>query len=104
MLYGTIPHVDRPVSRIVFGTAMPTMFNAFRSVYENAPDFPQRLQAAFDLLDAVCQGRGWLLKGNRFDYERCYSVVLDEFRSGKLGRISLERPEDIPIFRKEVNS
>ena len=53
MLYGTIPHVDRPVSRIVFGTAMPTMFNAFRSVYENAPDFPQRLQAAFDLLDAV---------------------------------------------------
>ena len=45
-----------------------------------------------DLLDAVCKGRGWLLKGNRFDYDRCYSVVLDEFRSGKLGRISLEKP------------
>lgn len=46
-----------------------------------------------NLLDAVCRGRGWLLKGNRFDYDRCYSVVLDEFRSGKLGRISLEWPD-----------
>ena len=46
-----------------------------------------------DLMDAVCRGRGWLLKGNRFDYDRCCSVVLDEFRSGKLGRISLEKPE-----------
>lgn len=45
-----------------------------------------------DLLDAVCRGRGWLLKGNRCDYDRCFSVVLDEFRSGKLGRISLEKP------------
>ena len=50
-----------------------------------------------DLLDAVCRGRGWLLKGNRYDYDRCCSVVLDEFRSGKLGRISLETPE----LRKE---
>ena len=45
-----------------------------------------------ELLDAVCRGRGWLLKGNRCDYDRCFSVVLDEFRSGKLGRISLENP------------
>ena len=45
------------------------------------------------LLNAVCQGRGFLRRGNEPDYERCYHVVLDEFRSGKLGRITLERPE-----------
>ena len=45
-----------------------------------------------DLLDAACEGRGWLLKGNQFDYDRCCSVVLDEFRGGKLGRITLEYP------------
>ena len=45
-----------------------------------------------DLMDAVCHGRGWLLKGNRCDYDRCSRVVLDEFRAGKLGRISLEKP------------
>ena len=45
-----------------------------------------------ELLDAVCAGRGWLLKGAQYDYDRCCSVVLDEFRAGKLGRITLENP------------
>ncbi len=46
-----------------------------------------------ELLDAVCRGRGWLLKGGRYDYDRCCNVVLDEFRSGKLGKITLESPD-----------
>ena len=45
-----------------------------------------------ELLDVVCAGRGWLLKGGQYDYDRCCSVVLDEFRAGKLGRITLEAP------------
>lgn len=45
-----------------------------------------------ELLEAVCTGRGWLLKGGRFDYDRCCSVVLDEYRAGKLGRITFEAP------------
>ena len=51
MKYGKIDHVSKPVSRIVFGTATPKMFAAFRSVYGGAPDFQQRLDAAFQLLD-----------------------------------------------------
>ena len=47
-----------------------------------------------ELLDAVCAGRGWLLKGAQYDYDRCCSVVLDEFRAGKLGRVTLERPPE----------
>ena len=47
-----------------------------------------------ELMDAVCRGRGFLKKGNEPDYDRCCGVVLDEFRGGKLGRITLERPED----------
>ena len=46
------------------------------------------------LLDAVCRGRGWLLKGNACDYERASHVVPDEFRSGQMGKITLEFPED----------
>ena len=46
-----------------------------------------------ELLDAACKGRGWLLKGNQYDYDRACSIILDEFRGGKLGRISLEKPE-----------
>ena len=45
-----------------------------------------------ELLDAVCRGRGFLLKGAQSDYDRCCAVVLDEFRAGKCGRITLEKP------------
>lgn len=45
-----------------------------------------------DLIDSVCRGRGWLMKGAEYDYDRCCSVVLDEFRAGKLGRITFEKP------------
>lgn len=45
-----------------------------------------------ELMEAVCRGRGFLRKGGDYDYDRCCHVVLDEFRGGKLGRITLERP------------
>lgn len=45
-----------------------------------------------ELMEAVCRGRGFLRKGGEYDYDRCCRVVLDEFRGGKLGRITLERP------------
>lgn len=45
-----------------------------------------------DLLNAVCRGRGFLMKGGVLDTERACRVVLDEFRGGKLGRITLELP------------
>ena len=53
MNYGHIDGVSRPISRIVYGTANPVLFGAFRSVYEAAPDFGDRLEAAFGLLDGV---------------------------------------------------
>lgn len=67
-----------------------------------ADSVPDRLMERFhvqdpdlrgpELMDAVCRGRGFLLRGNEYDYDRCCSVVLDEFREGKLGRITLEIP------------
>lgn len=51
MEYGRIESVSKPISRVVFGTATPTLFNAFRSVYGEAADFDARLSAAFALLD-----------------------------------------------------
>ena len=44
------------------------------------------------LLEEACRGRGWLLPGGVCDTDRGASVVLDEFRAGKLGRVSLQRP------------
>lgn len=53
MQYGAVEYVGKPVSRVVFGTSTPVMFQAFRSVYGDAPDFSERLQRAFDMLDGM---------------------------------------------------
>ena len=37
--------------------------------------------------------RGCILPGKRIDYERIGKLVLDEFRSAKIGRVTLEMPE-----------
>ena len=44
------------------------------------------------LLELVGRKRGMLVSGGEVDTERAAVAVLDEFRSGRLGRISLERP------------
>ena len=46
----------------------------------------------FDLLELVGKKRGMMLPGGVVNTERAAVTVLDEFRSGKIGRISLERP------------
>jgi len=46
-----------------------------------------------ELLPAVCQSRGFLLPKGQLDTERAARIVLDEFRGGKLGRITLENAE-----------
>ncbi|MBQ7971156.1 MAG: ribosome biogenesis GTPase YlqF, partial [Clostridia bacterium] len=45
-----------------------------------------------EIYEEICRKRGFLLRGNDFDYTRCAAVLLDEFRGGKIGRISLEEP------------
>lgn len=45
-----------------------------------------------ELLEQVGQKRGMLVSGGEIDTERAAITVLDEFRGGKLGRISLEWP------------
>jgi len=47
-----------------------------------------------EILEAACKGRGWLLSGGRFDTERAAALILDEFRGSKVGRITLELPEE----------
>lgn len=48
------------------------------------------------LLEETCRRRGWLLPGARPDTERASALILDEFRSGKMGRLTLEAPVQAP--------
>lgn len=42
-------------------------------------------------MEDIAGKRGFILPGKRIDYERCGRAVLDEFRSGKIGNITLEK-------------
>lgn len=46
----------------------------------------------YEILCNIARARGCLRKGGEFDCGKAADILLDEFRSGKLGRISLERP------------
>jgi len=45
----------------------------------------------FSLLTQAAKKRGFLISGGEYDLGRMAAVLLDEFRAGKLGRITLER-------------
>lgn len=48
-----------------------------------------------DVLEKIAVSRGFIKKGGEPDCERTAKIVLDEFRGGKIGKITLEMPEDI---------
>lgn len=64
-------------------------------------DYPKMLTERYKL-DDICENpletmetiamkRGCIMPGKRIDYERVANVLLDEFRAGRIGRITLER-------------
>ncbi len=63
--------------------------DALRQRYGLDPDADAQ---GWELLEACARGRGFLMARGEVNTERMAAVLLDEFRGGKLGRISLERP------------
>ncbi|MBQ7480054.1 MAG: ribosome biogenesis GTPase YlqF [Selenomonadaceae bacterium] len=74
-------------------------------------DYPERLVERFklgedlpeggqELLEAIGKKRGCLLKGGIIDIEKAQHIVMSEFRSGKLGCVTLD---EIPQVEKKVD-
>ena len=67
--------------------------NYKKELYERfkiADDFSYEMP--YELLEEIGRKRGCLIKGGEIDYNKAANVLIDEFRSGKIGRLSLERP------------
>ncbi len=56
---------------------------------------------ALEIYEDIARKRGAITKGGDFDYTRTANIILTDFRSGKLGRITLERPWNIPNTTKK---
>ena len=49
----------------------------------------------YELLELVGRKRGMLISGGEIDTERAANLIMDEYRAGKFGNITLEFPEDL---------
>ena len=48
----------------------------------------------YEIFEAVGKKRGLIVKGGEVNADRCADLLIDEFRAGKIGKITLERPDD----------
>ncbi len=55
---------------------------------EHAPD-------AYEMLKRIAVSRHCLLRGNELDTMKAASLMLDDFRNGRLGRLTLEYPQEV---------
>lgn len=73
-------------------TLMPTYAPAIAERYKL--DVDQLEDDAWELLQQIGRKRGMLIAGGEVDTLRASVMLLDEYRGGKLGRISLEWPQE----------
>ena len=98
-LIGSIPDANIDVTELAVYLIDFLKMNgcaAFCEKYipENAADADLAMFTPEELLTFVGKKRGALRKGGQVDIERAAAFLLDDFRSGKLGRMTLERCEE----------
>jgi len=75
---------------------------AYKLLERLVVDYPENLKERYKLdyvsedpletMEEIARKRGCLLKKNEINYHRVSVILLDEFRGGKIGRISIEKP------------
>ncbi|MBE7061275.1 MAG: ribosome biogenesis GTPase YlqF [Clostridiales bacterium] len=73
---------------------------AYELLAELKEKYPELLKAKYgienldvetlELFNAICVRRGFLRRGNEFDYDRCATAIIDDFRKGRIGKIILD--------------
>ena len=73
---------------------------AFELLAELKEKYPELLKSKYsiedlgvetlDLFNAICVRRGFLMRGGDYDYERCATAIIDDFRKGRIGKIILD--------------
>lgn len=62
---------------------------------DELPEDAEDTDAIVELMEAIGRKRGALMSGGRVDLEKASLAILRELRAGKLGRISMETPDEI---------
>lgn len=54
-----------------------------------------------EVIERICESRKYLLRGGDYDYDRCCSSIISDFKKGLLGCITLEKFADIKKLMKK---
>nr|MBE6545697.1 ribosome biogenesis GTPase YlqF [Oscillospiraceae bacterium] len=79
------------IAMILCARLMQTAPEQFMQRYKLSPEETEGLDS-YDLFELVGRKRGFLISGGEINHKRCADMLLDEFRGGKIGRITLEKP------------
>lgn len=73
---------------------------AFELLNELKESYPEALKNKYgienlqlptlELFNAICVRRGFLRHGGEYDYDRCATAIIDDFRKGRIGKIILD--------------
>lgn len=67
--------------------------NDYAGIFTSRYDIEEK-DDGVTMLGDIAIARGCLKKGGEPDYDKTAALIFDDFRSGKLGKISIEKPED----------
>ena len=49
----------------------------------------------YEILEKIGRKRGFVISGGEVDMERAANMILDELRAAKIGKITLEKPDEL---------
>ena len=91
-----MPHIpDKKYAFWLGRTYYPELLKARYKLTDN--DLDEDMQD-YEIFEAIGRKRGFFVSGGEINYERTATMLLDEFRGSKIGRITLELP---PIVNDE---
>jgi len=88
---GTIRNTAVEAEDVAWFTA-ELLLRDFYALIENRYDLPTKPGSAEDFLEQLAFKKGCIGKGGSADWHKVSELLLNDFRSGKLGRVSLEKP------------
>ena len=67
------------------------LFERFKLTDEDFNSIISEEDEVLELMNIIAKKRGAIVSGGEIDYEKISSIILNDFRTGKIGRITLEK-------------
>ena len=92
--YGHIHDGDEVIDEVMVVLMREPKSYTREDTVENTAGDGEDTKKAWEILREIARARSCLLKGSELDTKKAAGFLLDDFRSGKLGRITLQPPPE----------